>query len=132
MTKATTIRAAALAGLIAASWSIPDQTAVAAELPIGEAPTQVIHVAARFGYMERPNVPEVLRLLGPQQTEGQINVEDASYFLSKLELRAGSAPTMPAWRKRLFVATSHIAADAAEYFGLPADRTLVMGARIEV
>jgi KUP system potassium uptake protein len=92
----------------------------------------VIHVAARFGYMERPNVPEVLRLLGPQQTEGQINVEDASYFLSKLELRTGSAPTMPAWRKRLFVATSHIAADAAEYFGLPADRTLVMGARIEV
>jgi KUP system potassium uptake protein len=92
----------------------------------------VIHVAAKFGYMERPNVPEVLRLLGPQQTEGQISVADASYFLSKLDLRAGSAPTMPAWRKRLFVATSHIAADAAEYFGLPADRTLVMGARIEV
>ena len=77
-------------------------------------------------------MPNVLRLLDSEQTEGQIDVEDASYFLSKLELRAGAAPTMAAWRKRLFVATSHIAADAADYFGLPPDRTLVMGARIEV
>jgi KUP system potassium uptake protein len=66
------------------------------------------------------------------ETEGQIAIDDASYFLSKLELRAGSAPTMAAWRKRLFVATSYIAADAAEYFGLPSDRTVVMGARIDV
>jgi KUP system potassium uptake protein len=92
----------------------------------------VVHVTAKFGYMERPNVPDVLRLLDPKQTEGQIGVDDASYFLSKLELRAGSAPTMAGWRKRLFIATSHIAADAAEYFGLPAERTVVMGARIEV
>jgi KUP system potassium uptake protein len=39
---------------------------------------------------------------------------------------------MAPWRKRLFVATSYIAADAAEYFGLPGDQTVVMGARIEV
>lgn len=92
----------------------------------------VVHVTANFGYMERPNIPEVPRLLDPEQTEGPINIDDASYFLSRLELRTGSAPTMPAWRKHLFVATSHIAADAAEYFGLPADRTVVMGARIQV
>jgi len=82
--------------------------------------------------MERPNIPDVLRLLDAQQTEGRIALDDASYFLSKLELRAGSAPTMAAWRKRLFVATSYITADAAEYFSLPIDRTVVMGARIEV
>jgi KUP system potassium uptake protein len=99
---------------------------------LGYARDGVIHVTAKFGYMERPNIPSALRLLDPKQTEGQIAIDDASYFLSKLELRAGSAPTMAAWRKRLFVATSYIAADAAEYFGLPSDRTVVMGARIEV
>ena len=36
------------------------------------------------------------------------------------------------WRKRLFVATSHIAADAAEYFGLPRQQTVIMGSRIDV
>jgi KUP system potassium uptake protein len=99
---------------------------------LGDTRDGIIHVTAHFGYMERPNVPDALRLLDSQQTEGHIALDDASYFLSKLELRAGSAPTMAAWRKRLFVATAYIAADAAEYFGLPIDRTVVMGARIEV
>jgi KUP system potassium uptake protein len=110
---------------------VPDAERVEVD-PLGYAEDGVVHVTAKFGYMERPNVPDVLILLDSQQTEGQISIDDASYFLSKLELRAGSAPTMAAWRKRLFVATSHIAADAAEYFGLPSDRTVVMGARIEV
>jgi KUP system potassium uptake protein len=99
---------------------------------MGDADDGVIHVNANFGYMERPNIPEALRQLLPSQTEGVIDFDGASYFLSKLELRVGSTPTMPAWRKRLFIATAYIAADAAEYFGLPVERTVVMGARIAV
>jgi KUP system potassium uptake protein len=110
---------------------VPDEERIEVDT-LGYAQDGVIHVTAKFGYMERPNIPAALRLLEPRQTEGRIAIDDASYFLSKLELRAGSAPTMAAWRKRLFIATSYIAADAAEYFGLPGDRTVVMGARIEV
>jgi K+ transporter len=110
---------------------VPDEERLEVD-DLGDIRDGVIHVNAKFGYMERPNVPDALRLLDPRQTEGEIGLDDASYFLSKLELRAGSAPTMRAWRKRLFVATSYIAADAAEYFNLPIDRTVVMGARIQV
>ena len=39
---------------------------------------------------------------------------------------------MSRWRKRLFIATSRITADAAEYFRLPREQTLVMGSRIEL
>jgi KUP system potassium uptake protein len=39
---------------------------------------------------------------------------------------------MTRWRKRLFVATSRITADAAEYFGLPRQRTVIMGSQIRV
>ncbi|MFF4966161.1 hypothetical protein [Streptomyces sp. NPDC001037] len=63
---------------------------------------------------------------------GPLNLEQASYFLSKIDLRRGKSPTMAPWRKRLFIATSYITADAAEYFGLPRDRTLIMGSYIEV
>jgi hypothetical protein len=56
----------------------------------------------------------------------------ASYFLSKLELTRGTAPTMAKWRKRLFIATSIFSTDASVYFGLPPDRTVIMGERIEV
>jgi K+ transporter len=40
-------------------------------------------------------------------------------ILSKLELTKGKAPNMARWRKQLFIATSYITADAADYFGLP-------------
>ena len=79
----------------------------------------IIHLTARFGYMDKPDVLAVLHLLNPEQTEGTIAIEDASYFLSKLELVKGTAPNMARWRKQLFIATSHITADAADYFGLP-------------
>jgi KUP system potassium uptake protein len=39
---------------------------------------------------------------------------------------------MSRWRKRLFIATAQITADAAEYFRLPRERTVIMGSRIEL
>ena len=39
---------------------------------------------------------------------------------------------MSRWRKSLFLATTHITADAADYFHLPRDRTLIVGSRIEL
>lgn len=98
---------------------------------LGLAQDGIVHVTARFGYMEPADVPAALRLLTPEETEGVIDVDQASYFLSKLELDAGPDPTMAPWRKRLFIATSYLAADAADFFHLPHDRTVVMGSRIE-
>lgn len=92
----------------------------------------IIHVTAHIGYMEAPDVAAILRLLDAEQTEGQIAVDEASYFLSKLELARGKEKTMPGWRKRLFIATSKFSADASVYFGLPQERTVIMGERIEV
>jgi KUP system potassium uptake protein len=92
----------------------------------------IIHLTARIGYMETPDVPAALALLEPEQTEGRLNLSQARYFLSKIELQRGKAPTMAGWRKRLFVATSYITADAAEHFGLPRERTVIMGAHVDV
>ncbi|WP_406130915.1 potassium transporter Kup [Streptomyces sp. NBC_00989] len=99
---------------------------------LGYADDGIIHVTARFGYMETPDVPATLAMLEPADTEGPLLLDQASYFLSTIELRRGPAPTMAPWRKRLFIATSHITADAAEHFGLPRDRTIIMGWHIEV
>ncbi|MEU9900529.1 potassium transporter Kup [Streptomyces phaeochromogenes] len=99
---------------------------------LGYADDGIVHVTARFGYMETPDVPGTLAMLDPAQTEGPLQLDQASYFLSKIELRRGKAPTMAPWRKRLFIATSYITADAAEYFSLPRDRTVIMGSQIEV
>jgi KUP system potassium uptake protein len=99
---------------------------------LGYAEDGIIHVTARFRYMEPPQICEVLRTLDPEQTEGPIAIDEASYFLSKLEVTKGTEPTMAPWRKRLFIATSYLSTDAAQYFGLPPDRTVIMGSRIEL
>jgi len=99
---------------------------------LGYSDDGITHVTARFGYMERPDVPGALASLEPAETEGRLRLDQASYFLSKIELQAGDVPTMARWRKRLFIATSYLAADAAETFRLPRDRTVVMGSRIDV
>ncbi len=97
----------------------------------------IVHVGVSLGYMDNPDVPAILRSLGPTAAVGHHTDDGAdsaavSYFLSKLELRAGKEPTMAHWRKRLFIATSLVAHDAAEHFGLPSERTVFLGSRIEI
>jgi KUP system potassium uptake protein len=99
---------------------------------LGYARDGITHVTLRFGYAETPDVPAALAALTPQQTEGRLDLDNAVYFLSKVELRAGSGTGMPRWRKRLFLATSHIAADASDHFNLPLDRVVLLGAHVEV
>ena len=38
---------------------------------------------------------------------------------------------MALWRKRLFIAISRLTSDA-DYLGLPLERTVIIGARIEI
>jgi KUP system potassium uptake protein len=39
---------------------------------------------------------------------------------------------MPSWQKKLFVAIAHDAASPVVDFGLPEDRTVIMGTHIEL
>jgi KUP system potassium uptake protein len=110
---------------------VPDDERVIVD-DLGYADDGITHVTARFGYMENHDVPRALALLDPDATEGRLQLESASYFLSKIELQRGNEPTMARWRKRLFIATSYVTADAAESFALPRDNTVVMGSHIDV
>jgi KUP system potassium uptake protein len=92
----------------------------------------ITHATARFGYMDATDVPEVLREIEVSDIECPLEVDSASYFLSKVELLPGDDDSLPRWRKQLFLAMAHTAADAAEYFKLPRERTVIVGSRIEV
>ena len=93
---------------------------------------RIVHVAARFGYLDQTDVPALMPLIHAADTEGPLHDDRLSYFISRIELVPGHAPGMSRWRKRLFVATSRITADAAESLHLPRDRTVIMGSRIEL
>jgi KUP system potassium uptake protein len=99
---------------------------------LGYEDDRITHVTARFGYMDKTSIPALLPLIRGADTETPLSDGKLSYFVSRIELVQGNTPGMSRWRKRLFIATSRITADAAEYFRLPRERTVIMGSRIEL
>jgi len=99
---------------------------------LGYKEDRIIHVTARFGYMDQTDVPSLIPLIRGASTESPVHGDRLSYFISRIELVQGHAPGMSRWRKRLFIATSRITADAAEALRLPRERTVIMGSRIEL
>src|ERR1035441_6573852 len=90
-------------------------------------------LTARFGFREEPDVPATLRLAAEQNLlEGTLDVDHASYFLSQLTIVPTDTPGMSTWRKKLFLAMAHNAANPAVYFRLPDDRTVTIGERIDL
>jgi KUP system potassium uptake protein len=98
---------------------------------LGHGDDRITHVTARYGYNDDQNVPALIPLINRAGIESRLDEKQISYFLSKIELHRGNTPGMSRWRKNLFLATAHLTADAAEYFRLPRDRTVIMGSRIE-
>lgn len=92
----------------------------------------ISYVSARFGFRDEPNVPEALRLPAAESLEGGIDIANATYFLSRMTIVPTDEPGMRPWRKKLFMAISHAAANPADYFGLPGDRIVTIGSHIHL
>ncbi len=93
----------------------------------------VVHISIRFGFQDNQNIPDVLcRAKGMSGDELDFDPENASYFLSRLTITRGARGGMATWRKRLFIGLAHNAANPSVNFGLPIDRTVVMGGHLEL
>jgi len=90
----------------------------------------VSHVTGRLGFSDEVNVPELLEFAVRNGLEGDCNVATASFFLSRMSIVPTAAPGLARWRKMLFVALARNASNPVAYFGLPDDRTVVMGSHI--
>jgi len=102
---------------------------------LGHSDDGITHLTARLGFQDEPDVPRILRQASADPGAGEIHgidVDDVSYFLSRISIIRTDAKGMWAWRKRLFLAVAHNAASPVDYFGLPADRCVIMGAQVPV
>jgi KUP system potassium uptake protein len=80
-------------------------------------------------------VPAALRFACDHEKSpelAELELLEATYFVSRISIIRTDAPGMARWRKRLFVAIAKNAASPVEYFGLPIDRTVTMGSAIGV
>jgi KUP system potassium uptake protein len=87
-------------------------------------------ITVRYGYKDEANLPYALELCEPH---GLIfEPLRTSYFLSREIVVPSPGAGMSLWRERLFAAMVRNASNAAEYFKLPANRVLELGARVEI
>jgi KUP system potassium uptake protein len=94
---------------------------------------RVFHVIDRVGYRDKTDVPKALALarklgLLPRN----LDLEHASYFVSRMTITPTDAPGLDRWRKKLFVTMARNAASPIEAFALPSDRTVLMGSQVGV
>jgi KUP system potassium uptake protein len=89
------------------------------------------HVTAYYGFMQTPNVPDVM-----QRAAGEHGVpyEPArtSYYLGRETLLATKKSGMQPWRKMLFSYISRNSRSATQYFGIPPDRVVELGMQIDL
>jgi KUP system potassium uptake protein len=86
-------------------------------------------VVSRFGFMETPNIPQILAMCS--QRGLLTRPAETSFFLGRERLIVGGSFPMARWRKKLFVFLSRNARSATEYFGIPPNRVVELGAQIE-
>jgi KUP system potassium uptake protein len=90
----------------------------------------ILSVVLRYGFMEEPDVRGGLGE-GEAASLG-IDPSDVDFFLGSEQLVVTARPGMVGWREHLFAFMSRNATTAANYFGLPPDRTTIVGMRVEL
>ena len=87
-------------------------------------------VVARYGFMQTPNVPEVMEACREHGVVHQTN--STSYFLGRETLLTTGKTGMSRWRKALFAFLSRNARSATAYFGLPPNRVVELGQQVSL
>lgn len=89
-----------------------------------------VRIVAAYGFMQSPNIPEVLRLAAARGGVA-IPTMDTSYYLGRERLVLTGKARMWRWRKSLFALMSRNARSATEFFQIPPNRVVELGAQIE-
>jgi len=87
-------------------------------------------IIARYGFMQTPSVPEILRLA---RSHGLVaEMQDTSFYLGRESLLTSGPAKMLHWRKSLFAYMSRNAWNATTFFGIPPGRVVELGTQVEL
>jgi KUP system potassium uptake protein len=87
-------------------------------------------VTLTFGFMETPNVPVALNQC--RRRGLSFDIMSTSFFLGRRTIKASAHSGMPLWQDRLYIALANAAANATDFFRIPAGRVVEMGTQILV
>ena len=96
--------------------------------PVGD---EFYRIQVRFGFMETPDVP--LALMRSCDHGGvYFDPMDTTFFASRETIVATANRGMPVWRDKLFAFMHRNAAPASNFFRIPGNRLVELGAQVEI
>jgi KUP system potassium uptake protein len=105
------------------------------EIPIAERievtcfPHNFGRIKAKYGFMQTPNVPEILALAAERGIVAKPT--ETTFYLGRENLIPTGNKPLARWRKRLFIFMQRNARPATEFFGIPPNRVVELGAQME-
>jgi KUP system potassium uptake protein len=123
------------ARVVLLSWHVEDTPTASAHETTVEVDTfddcleGMLGVEVTLGYQERLSVQHVLETASEAEPErlGDLDLDEASYFVSDSIPALTKGGALPIWQQRLFLLLDRLATDRVEHLELPRDRTLVIG-----
>jgi KUP system potassium uptake protein len=100
---------------------------------VGRGLFKVTHVEIRAGYRDRFDCPAALVQARKEGLlERNLDLEHASYVVSRMMITPTDSPGMHRLRKTLFITMARNAASPIEQFKLPPERTVMMGSQVQL
>jgi KUP system potassium uptake protein len=100
---------------------------------LGSGLFKIAHVTMRMGYHDTPNVPAALALARKRgKLPRNLDLEHASYFVSRMTMTPARDGGMQRWRKKMFITMARNATSPIEHFALPIDKTVVVSSHVAV
>jgi KUP system potassium uptake protein len=86
---------------------------------------------ARFGFMERPHIPELLAASKSLGCTADLN--DVTYYVGhETVIRREDGSALPAWQEQLFAAMERNAVHVSDFFSLPTDQVVEIGRQVAI
>jgi KUP system potassium uptake protein len=88
-------------------------------------------VTARYGFMEKPDIPKVLKEV--HRLGCTVSLDDVSYYVGhETVFRRAGHVRLPAWQERLYAAMQRNSAHLSEFFHIPHDDVVEIGRQVEI
>jgi KUP system potassium uptake protein len=100
---------------------VPDDARVRSE----EVAPGFWRVVGRYGFMEQPDAPELIRRSGLVSS-----LEDVTFFLGREHLIVAETSSIRRWRVVLFSFLARSSQPATRFFNIPPDRVMEIGTQI--
>ena len=97
---------------------------------IEKLPNEFMRVTLYFGYMENPRVPAAMALM--RKSGVKFDIMTTSFFLGKRTLKCSPTSGMPHWQDKLYVGLAKQATNATDFFSIPSDRVVELGAQVTI